>query len=148
MANATDPIDTHGHTVADFLALYGGVGEAAVGTEINLATSAAADDIIDTATPHGFAEGDVVVFTELTGGAGLTADTPYYVVATSLAASTFRVAATAGGSAAGFTSDITAGKVAPLSAASAEQPGVGEMSLAQSPAEVEAQIANAPAAGL
>lgn len=78
---------------------------------ITLATSANADDIIDTATAHGFVEGQAVVFPTLTGGAGLTAGTTYYVVSTSLAAQTFRVAATPGGTAINFTTDITAGTV-------------------------------------
>lgn len=85
--------------------------EATPGDEVTLATSAAADDILDTATAHGFTAGDRVVFTELTGGTGLEVNREYYVVATSLAAQTFRVAETAGGSAIGFTADITAGKV-------------------------------------
>jgi hypothetical protein len=82
---------------------------AGVGSTITLATSAAADDIIDTATAHGFVEGQAVKFPTLTGGAGLTAGTTYYVVSTSLGAQTFRVAATPGGAAINFTTDITAG---------------------------------------
>lgn len=79
---------------------------------VTLATSAAADDIIDTATAHGFVAGDVVRFTGLTGGAGLTSNTAYYVVATSLGSTTFRVAATPGGTPINFSTDITAGTVA------------------------------------
>lgn len=81
-----------------------------LGAEKTLSTSAAADDIVD-CTAHGFAAGDEVVFTELTGGAGLTVGQVYYVIAANLAANTFQVSATAGGSAVNFTSDITAGKV-------------------------------------
>lgn len=79
---------------------------------VTLATSAAADDIIDTAAAHGFAAGDQVMFSTLTGGAGLTEGTTYYVIAANLAATTFQVSTTAGGSAALFTTDITAGVVA------------------------------------
>lgn len=71
--------------------------------------SAAADDIIDTATAHGLVEGDRVVFPTLTGGAGLTALTVYYVIAANLAAQTLQVSATKGGAAINFTTDITAG---------------------------------------
>lgn len=85
--------------------------DATPGTSVTLATSAESDDIIDTATPHGFEAGDRVVFTALTGGAGLETNRDYYVVATSLAAQTFRVSDTPGGSAIGFTSNITAGTV-------------------------------------
>lgn len=81
------------------------------GSVITLTTSANADDIIDTTTAHGFVEGQAVVFPTLTGGAGLTAGTTYYVVSTSLAAQTFRVAATPGGTPINFTTDITAGTV-------------------------------------
>lgn len=78
---------------------------------VTLATSAAADDIIDTATSHGYAALDVVRFVTLTGGAGLSTDTAYYVSATSLGATTFRVSLTSGGAAIGFSTDITAGTV-------------------------------------
>jgi hypothetical protein len=84
-----------------------GAGNAAV----TLATSAAADDIIDTASAHGFVAGDSVRFPTLTGGTGLVANQQYYVVATSLGAQTFRVAATPGGAPIDFSADITAGTV-------------------------------------
>lgn len=77
-----------------------------------LALSAAADDILDTTTAHGLSAGDPVKFTALTGGAGLVVGTVYYVIAANLGATTFQVAATAGGTAINFTSDITAGTVA------------------------------------
>ena len=83
----------------------------ALGPAITLATSDNLDDIIDTTTAHGFAAGDAVRFTSLTGGTGLTVDTTYYVVATSLGSTTFRVAATRGGTPLGFSTDITAGTV-------------------------------------
>lgn len=83
-----------------------------VGPDIALANpSAAADDIIDTAAAHGLAIGDRVKFTALTGGAGLVVGTEYWVVAASFGASTFRVATQRGGTALGFTTDITAGVV-------------------------------------
>lgn len=85
--------------------------DAAQGAEITLATSAAADDILDTTTAHGFVAGDRVVFYNVTGGTGLTAGRAYYVIAANLAAQTFQVSTVAGGSAVNFTSDITAGKV-------------------------------------
>jgi hypothetical protein len=79
---------------------------------VTLTTSAAADDIIDTTTAHGYAAGDRVVFSSLTGGAGLSTNQAYYVIAANLGAQTFQVSTTAGGSAVNFTTDITAGTVA------------------------------------
>lgn len=76
-----------------------------------LATSAAADDILDTAVAHGYAADDPVYFSALTGGAGLSINTVYYVIAANLGATTFQVATAPGGSAVNFTTDITAGTV-------------------------------------
>lgn len=139
MSLYSDPIDTHGHTVADAVAIYGST--LARGTEVTLSTSAAADDIID-AVGHGFAAGDIVVFNELTGGTGLSANTPYRVSDTSLAADTFRVKAATGGADLGFTADITAGTVAPLKVGRADDydASAGDMFLAQTADEVEAQM--------
>jgi N4-gp56 family major capsid protein len=86
--------------------------EGAEGTAVTLANpSAAADDIIDTTAAHGFVAGDRVVFTALTGGAGLSTNREYFVIAANLAATTFQVSTTLGGSAVNFTTDITAGSV-------------------------------------
>lgn len=81
---------------------------------VTLATSAAGDDIIDTAAPHGLAIGDKVEFASLTGGTGLNTTDVYFVVSASFGASTFRVSLTRGGSPINFTSDITAGTVRKL----------------------------------
>lgn len=72
------------------------------------ATIAAATDAV-TATAHGFANGERVVFVALTGGAGLTVGTTYFV--RDATASTFKVAATSGGAAVDVTTDATAAKV-------------------------------------
>jgi hypothetical protein len=45
---------------------------------------------IFTSTAHGYAAGDLVVLSALTGGANLVAARPYFVLATNLAANTFR----------------------------------------------------------
>ena len=83
-----------------------------VGDAVTLANpSAAADDIVDTTAAHGYAAGDPVVFTALTGGAGLSVGRVYYVIAANLGATTFQVSATPGGAAVNFTTDITAGSV-------------------------------------
>lgn len=80
--------------------------------DVTLTTSAAADDIIDTSSPHGFAVNDTVVFTALTGGAGLVVGKRYFVISANLAAQTFQVSLTQGGAAVNFTTDATAGSVA------------------------------------
>lgn len=95
---------------AGFTLLKSNNTPAAGGTDVAIQTSAAADDIID-ATAHGFAAGDAVQFTALTGGTGLTTNTRYYVLAASLTADDFKVSETPGGAAVDFTTDITAGSV-------------------------------------
>ncbi len=86
--------------------------EGDLGAAVTLANpSAAADDILDTTTAHGFVAGDAVVFPTLTGGTGLTAGQVYYVIAANLAANTFQVSATPGGAAVDFSTNITAGTV-------------------------------------
>jgi hypothetical protein len=84
--------------------------DADAGAAIGPVTGVAATDII-TANGHGFVAGDRVVFTALTGGAGLVTKQAYYVIAANLAANTFEVSATPGGAAVNFTTDITAGSV-------------------------------------
>lgn len=81
------------------------------GATITLTTSTAVSDILNTTTAHGFVAGQVVKFPTLTGGAGLTAGTNYYVISANLAAQTFQVSATPGGAAINFTTDATAGTV-------------------------------------
>lgn len=71
-------------------------------------TGVATTDVI-TATGHGFANGDKVQFTALTGGAGLTTGTNYFV--RDRTTNTFKLALTAGGGAIDFTTDITAGTI-------------------------------------
>lgn len=85
------------------------------GANVTLANpSTAVSDIINTVAAHGFVADDVVEFTALTGGAGLTTLTQYFVIAANLAATTFQVSATKGGAAVNFTTDITAGTVRSL----------------------------------
>ena len=63
------------------------------------------DDIID-ATAHPFSNGDSVQFVALTGGSSLATFTVYWVI--NVTADTFQIAATSGGAALDFGSDITA----------------------------------------
>jgi len=71
-------------------------------------TGAAATDIF-TAAAHGYIVGDVVQFSGLTGGAGISTSVAYYVG--DVTTNTFRVATTPGGTALDFTTDLTAGTV-------------------------------------
>lgn len=84
--------------------------EVTPGDPVTVASGAEATDII-TANGHGFAAGDRVVFTSLTGGDGLNVGQSYYVIAANLGNNTFQVSETDGGAAADFTVDITAGSV-------------------------------------
>lgn len=73
-------------------------------------TAVAATDIF-TATAHGLKAGDSVQFSGLTGGAGINPAVIYYVIAANLAANTFQVSATLGGTALDVTTDLTVGTV-------------------------------------
>lgn len=59
-------------------------------------------------TAHGFSAGDALQLDATTGGTGLSTGTVYYVIATGLTSSAFKVAATVGGTAVDFTTDVTA----------------------------------------
>lgn len=85
---------------ADDTALLGAGGFAVTGV--------ASTDIF-TATAHGYVLDQPIVFSAMTGGAGLVAGTTYY--ARTITANTFQVAAAPGGAAVNFTTDLTAGRV-------------------------------------
>ena len=72
-------------------------------------TGTAATDII-THAGHTFVNGDQIVFSGLTGGAGITAGQVYFVI-NSVASTSYQFSATTGGAAVNFTTDITVGSV-------------------------------------
>lgn len=72
-------------------------------------TGTAATDLINDAG-HTFINGDQIVFSSLSGGAGLTNGTIYFVVSATPGVS-YQVAATSGGAAINFTTDIVSGNV-------------------------------------
>lgn len=75
-------------------------------TPVTGCTAAASTDVISK-TAHGFSNNDDIVFTSLTGGAGLTANTvTYWVIDAN--ADDFKVSATRGGAAVNITTDYTA----------------------------------------
>jgi hypothetical protein len=82
-------------------------------------TGETADDLVDD-TSHGLSNGQIVVLSSLTGGSGLTAGVPYYVV--SATTNSFGLARTAGGSAVDFGSDVTAGTYTVLTEISGGSP--------------------------
>lgn len=59
---------------------------------------------------HTFVNGDQVTFTALTGGAGFTVGTTYFVVS-AVAGVSYQLSATSGGAAINFTTDISAGTI-------------------------------------
>lgn len=80
------------------------------GTAITSITGVDSTDVI-TATGHGFAVGDRILFPTLTGGSGLTAATTAYYVKTVPSDNTFTIAATPGGATVSLGSNITDGSV-------------------------------------
>lgn len=75
-------------------------------------TSVASTDIFTNTGTNGFAAGDAVYFSNLVGGAGLVNGKRYYVIATSLSATTFMVSTTVGGATFDHTTNVTSGNVA------------------------------------
>lgn len=134
----SDPIDTHGHTVADALELYPDViawGDERTGT-------VEADDDKFAVTAHGLEVGDPVLLVSKTGGTGLTVGDTYFVAAVADSGH-FTVSATKGGAAVDVTVDASAVAVkglAPAASSGDFDATAGDIYLAQSPAEVEAQM--------
>jgi hypothetical protein len=77
------------------------------------ATGDAATDVI-TATGHIYTANQTVIFTAITGGAGLSANTVYFVRNPS--GNTFQLSTTSGGAAINFTTNITSGSVIAIQA--------------------------------
>ena len=74
-------------------------------------TGTATTNLITTTTNHGLVADQRVRFSALTGGAGLFTGVNYYILASGLAAKTFKVSTSVGGNAVDFTTDITSGTV-------------------------------------
>lgn len=77
-----------------------------LGTALPTVTATATTNVVDSVA-HGLTAGSMVIFTALTGGAGLTVDTRYFVIASGLTANAFKVSATAGGAEIDITTDVT-----------------------------------------
>lgn len=70
-------------------------------------TATASTDLVNI-TAHGYAAGDLLIVTALTGGTGLVLNDPYYVIAGGLVANAFAVSKTVGGTAVDITVDASA----------------------------------------
>lgn len=81
-------------------------------------TGIASSDIID-APGHNFTNGQAIRFTNLNGGLGLTTSATYFV--REVSGSSFKVAATSGGPAVEFSTDITSGTVSTSQNVSVDQ---------------------------
>jgi hypothetical protein len=92
-------------------------------------TSVASTDIF-TSTAHGMSAGDLVVFTALTGGAGLRLSFPYFVIAANLAANTFSLSEIPGGSSYDHTTNVTAATVVKLTEVSGGSPAYARKAIA------------------
>jgi len=83
------------------------------GAALPTVTATAATNKVNS-TSHGLVNGDSVVFTALTGGAGLVVDTPYYVI--NKGTNDFEVSTVKGGTAVDITSDASAATAYKLTA--------------------------------
>src|SRR5689334_20843666 len=87
------------------------VGLYDAGTPLTGVTGVTSTDTF-TKTSHGMANGTLVVLSALSGGSGLVAGRPYFVVAST--ANTFQLSGTVGGAAVDLVSDVTSATVTPL----------------------------------
>lgn len=78
------------------------------GADITAVTGVTSTDTF-TKTAHGLVNGDVVTLSGLTGGSGLVAGDPYFVIGST--ANTFQLSLTSGGSAIDLVTDVTAATV-------------------------------------
>jgi len=74
---------------------------------ISEGTAAQATDTITMSAAHGLTTNDRVYFTKLVGGTGLALNTSYYVIASGLTSTDFKVSTTLGGGAVNITVDYT-----------------------------------------
>lgn len=103
-------VTANGGTQSFYVVPHDRLYASSTGRALPTTTSVASTDIF-TSTAHGMVAGDMVVFTALTGGAGLSINTVYFVIATNLAANTFMLSATAGGATIDHTTNVTAATV-------------------------------------
>lgn len=110
------------------------VGLMSKGADITAVTSTGSPDTF-TKTAHGLSNGDVVIFSSITGGGGLIAGHPYFVINT--AANTFQISQTSGGAAFDLTSDVTTATVNKLSELTGGAPAYARVAIAFAAAAAE-----------
>lgn len=106
------------------------------GAAITAVTGTASTDTL-TKTAHGLANGDVVILTSMTGGAGILAgnagngdEGAEFLFVIGVTANTFQLSRTSGGAALDFTSDITAVTVTKLTEVSGGSPAYARKAIA------------------
>lgn len=97
------------HLYSDLAIIYelDDLGQAAV-----TGTTADATTNVLTKTGHGLVAGDIIMFSSLTGGGGLSISTKYYVSVSSLTSSTFKLSTSLANAQAGTNIDITSNMTA------------------------------------
>lgn len=96
--------------------------------QANKSITATASDDTFTSSTHGYANGDLVVLSGLTGGSGLVASYPYFVIGQTT--NTFQVSQTSGGAAVNFTTDVTVGTVNKVAELTGGSPAYARKSIA------------------
>ncbi len=108
-------------------ALMTHVGLLTAGAAKTGTTGVASTDVLTKAT-HGLVDGDVIVFTSLTGGTGLKTLKPYYV--RDMSGDTFKLAGLSGGAALDFTTDISDATFVELTEISGGSPAYARVAIA------------------
>lgn len=119
-------------------------------TALTGVTGDAGTDVL-TKADHGLQDGDIVVFTALTGGTGLKTLKPYYV--RDVNGNDFKLAGVAGGAALNFTADITDATVQKITEWTGGSPAYARVAIAWGAAALgviddstNGAVFNAPAA--
>jgi hypothetical protein len=103
-------VAANGGTASFYLAEGDKLYAFTTGNALPTTTGTAATNVFSSTT-HGMAIGDMVVFTALTGGTGLSTNKVYYVIADSFGASAFKLSEASGGAEVNFTTDVTVATV-------------------------------------
>jgi hypothetical protein len=112
-------------------AAAGYVGLLTAGTAKTGVTGVAATDLLTKAS-HGLTNGDLAVLTSVTGGTGLRANYPYYVVGVN--GNDFQLSETSGGAAVNFSTALTDATVVKLTEVTGGNPAYARKAIAWSAA--------------
>jgi hypothetical protein len=103
------------------------VGAFDADTTLTGVTSTGSPDTF-TKTAHGYSNGNLVVLSSLTGGAGLRTGYPYFVIGST--ANTFQLAETPGGAAVDASTDLTSGSTTRLTELTGGSPAYARKAIA------------------